>query len=221
MRNRAPAESKREQNKQANREAILRAALKVFHERGYDAITIRDIIRETPLAAGTFYNYFRDKETLFRALIGEPIHALTARLTSIRRGARTLEQFLFEAYCVVFEEITAHPDFYAMMFRNEPVIRALYSDNVMGLSMRALRADLADAIKRGLLPKMDEDYLTAILFGAGYEMARLLNARPEKSPREAAAFATQLFLEGVQKAGKIKLGPLIRRGSITHQGSAR
>lgn len=212
---------KREQNKLANRETILRAALGCFNDRGYDGVTIRDVIRATPLAAGTFYNYFPDKESLFKALIEERMQALTALLTQIRRNARTLEQFLLDAYTAVFEEISGHPDFYAMMFRNEPVIRGFYSDNVMGLSMRALRSDLADAVRRGLLPSMDEDYLTAILFGAGYEMARLLNARPEKNPREAAAFATQLFLEGVQKAGKSSVAPLIRRGAITHRGSAR
>lgn len=216
-----PTNGKREQNKQANREAILKAALKTFFDHGYDAVTIRDVIRETPLAAGTFYNYFPDKESLFRALISERMHILTDRLTQIRRSASTLEQFLLDAYNTVFDEIGSHPDFYAMMFRNEPVIRGLYNDNVMGVSMRALRSDLADAIRRGLLPSMDEDYLTAILFGAGYEMARLINANPDKNPREAAAFATQLFLEGVQKAGKSSIAPLIKRGSITHKGSAR
>jgi len=212
---------KREQNKLANRDAILRAALKTFHDHGYDAVTIRDVIRATTLAAGTFYNYFPDKESLFKALIEERIPALTARLSQVRRSAHTLEQFLLDAYNTIFGEILEHPDFYAMMFRNEPVVRGFYNDNVMGVSMRALRSDLGDAIRRGLLPPMDEDYLTAILFGAGYEMARLINARPDKNPREAAAFATQLFLEGVQKAGRSSVSPLIKRGSITHRGSAR
>src|SRR5687767_6908246 len=51
--------SRRAQNKQANREAILAAAQRVFLERGFEAVTIRDVVRETPLASGTFYNYFR------------------------------------------------------------------------------------------------------------------------------------------------------------------
>lgn len=212
---------KREQNKQANREMILGAALKAFHERGYDGVTIRDVIRETSLAAGTFYNYFPDKESLFQALLAERIPELTARLRQIRRGANTLEQFLIETYTAIFEEIGDNPDFYAMMFRNEPVIRARYSESVMGVTMRALRADLADAIRRKLLPPMDKDMLTALLFGAGYEMARLLSARPDKDRHEAAAFVTRLFLEGVQNAGRSTLAPLIRRGPVTHRGSAR
>lgn len=195
---------KREQNKQANRSAILAAALKVFGERGYDAVTIRDIIRATHLASGTFYNYFPDKQSLFKALIEDRIAALTQRLTSVRRSARTVEDFLHGAYGTAFDEIRSHPDFYTMMFRNEPAIRAHYNDAVMGTSMRALRDDLADAVRRGLLPDLDVDYLTAILFSAGYELARLLVARQDKDPEQAAGFATRLFLGGIQGLGRSK-----------------
>lgn len=210
---------KREQNKQANRAAILEAARRCFLEQGYDGVTIRDIIRATHLAAGTFYNYFPDKESLFLALIEERMATLTTRMTEVRRAARTLEAFLHGAYSTAFEEICAHPDFYAMMFRNEPVLRGLYNDNVMGVSMRALRDDLRDAIARGLLPDMDADLLTGILFGAGYELARMLSTREDKNPAEAAAFATRLFLGGVQNAGAG--ARLLKRGPITLGGSAR
>src|ERR1700756_3535317 len=51
------ATGKREQTKQQNRRAILDAARAVFSELGYETATVRDIIRRTGLAAGTFYNY--------------------------------------------------------------------------------------------------------------------------------------------------------------------
>jgi len=50
---------KREKTKAANRQAILAAARRVFAQLGYEAATVRDIIRGTALASGTFYNYFR------------------------------------------------------------------------------------------------------------------------------------------------------------------
>jgi AcrR family transcriptional regulator len=210
---------KREQNKQANRAAILDAARHCFHEQGYDAITVRDVIRQAGLAAGTFYNYFPDKEALFRSLVEERIGALTARLVAVRRSADSIEHFLHGAYRTTFEEIAANPEFYAMMFRNEAIVRSYFNDSVMGLAMRALKDDLADAIGRGLLPEMDVDYLSAMTFGAGYEIARMLTVRPDKSPEEAAVFATRVFLNGLQAPAD--QARLIRRGPITHRGSAR
>jgi AcrR family transcriptional regulator len=58
----AAAAGRREERKAENRAKLLAAARKVFAEKGLGAATARDIVRETDLATGTFYNYFRDKE---------------------------------------------------------------------------------------------------------------------------------------------------------------
>ena len=74
--------SKRERNKLANREAILEAARKCFLKQGYDAVTVRDVIRITGLAAGTFYNYFPDKDALFRAVLEARMNELNTAYTA-------------------------------------------------------------------------------------------------------------------------------------------
>jgi AcrR family transcriptional regulator len=189
---------KRERNKQANRAAILEAAARVFLERGYDAVTIRDVVRETPLAAGTFYNYFRTKEDLLRALVEDHVRDLTAELRRVRGAARSLDEFVHGAYLAAFTRIAQDPVLYNLMLRNEAAVRALHQDAVMGLSTQALRDDIRDAIRRGIMPALDADYLAAAFFGAGYEMGRILAVAPKKDPAAAAAFATRLFLGGVQ-----------------------
>ena len=62
------AAGKRERTKASNRAAILAAAGDAFATRGYGATTVRDSVRRTDLASGTFYNYFPDKEPVVRAL---------------------------------------------------------------------------------------------------------------------------------------------------------
>ena len=62
---------KREERKAQNRAKLLTAARKVFAEKGLGAATARDIVRETDLATGTFYNYFDSKEEVFTALLEE------------------------------------------------------------------------------------------------------------------------------------------------------
>src|SRR5436305_11785475 len=71
---------KREQTKARNRAVILAAARKIFGELGYDATTVRDVIRATDLSVGTFYEYFRDKEEVFAAVAEDAWGALRARL---------------------------------------------------------------------------------------------------------------------------------------------
>jgi len=188
---------KRDQNKAANRTAILEAAQRVFLEIGYDAVTIRDVIRRTELASGTFYNYFRTKEGLLRALIEQHVQELTGELRRVRGAARSLDEFIHGAYLAAFTAVAGDPLLYDLMMRNETAVRTLYAEGVMGISTQALRDDIEDAIRRGIMPPLDAAYLAAAFFGAGYEMGRILAASPKKDPAAAAAFATRLFLGGV------------------------
>jgi AcrR family transcriptional regulator len=210
------AGGKREQNKAANRGAILDAARRIFLEHGYDAVTIRDVIRATHLASGTFYNYFRTKEDVFRALIEQHIEALTAELKRVRGAARSLDEFIQGAYLAAFTAVANDPVLYSLLLRNEAVVRSLYKESVLGISVKALHEDIDDAIRRGIMPPVDAQYLASALFGAGYEMGRVLVERQQKDPAAAAAFATRLFLGGIHAFASDKvttLKPRVRIGT--------
>src|SRR5260221_12097624 len=75
---------RREQNKAENRAALLKAARSVFAEIGYGAAGARDIVRRTDLASGTFYNYFKDKDEIFEAVVRQ----MTVELMRRHRGGR-------------------------------------------------------------------------------------------------------------------------------------
>ena len=75
---------KREQTKKNSRSAILEAARGVFAKLGYGATTVRDIIRATDLASGTFYNYFKSKEEVFEAIQDETALRVRPRLRAER-----------------------------------------------------------------------------------------------------------------------------------------
>ena len=94
---------KREQTKLQNRQLIVAAARRVFAELGYGATTVRDIIRATPLASGTFYNYFKSKEEVFQAVRDEVALAIRPRLHEERMKATTVEEFIGCSFRTFFE----------------------------------------------------------------------------------------------------------------------
>jgi AcrR family transcriptional regulator len=57
----------------ARRQKILSAALSLFSERDYSAITIKDIARLAEVPTSLLYYYFEDKEALFRAALEEAV----------------------------------------------------------------------------------------------------------------------------------------------------
>lgn len=192
---------KRERNKARNRRTILDAARRLFIEQGYDAVTVRDIIGETDLASGTYYNYFPDKASVFRALVEDSTVEMNKRMHEVRRNARTLQEFLLGAYRVAFQTVAEDPVFFAFILRNEPVVRDFYEDTVFGISINLLKDDIEDAIERGVLPETDIDYLAAAFYGVGYEMSRSLVSRDRKDPEAAARLATSILLGGLNSIG--------------------
>ncbi len=88
---------KRAKTKVQNRTAILDAAREVFGEIGYEPCTVRDIIRRTGLAAGTFYNYFKSKEEVFAALADDGARRFAPILKALRSQNADFEGFVRSA----------------------------------------------------------------------------------------------------------------------------
>ena len=227
----AATSGNRARNKEANRTAILDAARQCFIEHGYEAITIRDVIRASGLAAGTFYNYFPDKESVFRALTDARLAHLETRIHASRQHATSIDSFLHDAYLGALLEVQADPTFFAMMFRNEAVLRELYNDHIFGLMLRSLKDDLHAAIARGVFPDTDAELLTAISFGAGYELCRLMAEQPQRDPEVHARYVTRLFVGGIRGVAGLAAAapqkvqpaqtPMIRIGPRKLRGAAR
>jgi TetR/AcrR family transcriptional repressor of nem operon len=54
-----------------NRRTILDAAGRLFRERGYDAVTVADIMQAAGLTHGGFYGYFKSKEALMAGALAD------------------------------------------------------------------------------------------------------------------------------------------------------
>jgi len=192
---------KRERNKQANRAAILEAARKCFLKMGYDAVTIRDVVRRTRLAAGTFYNYFTDKDVLFKAVLEARITEVSEALHDVRMRAESVEDFVYSAYRALFDLIQEDPSFFQLILRNEHAVRTLFEDTVIGIPMRQLRTDLEEFVRRGVFPPLDVDMLAAAFYGVGFEMGRQLATSKSPDSEGAARFAAQLMTSGISAFG--------------------
>src|SRR6202000_433727 len=98
---------KREQTKLATRQAILDAARAVFREMGFEAATVRDIIRRTGLSVGAFYNYYRSKEEVFDALADDGARRFRSILQAQSARATDFESYLRAAVTAYFDFIVA------------------------------------------------------------------------------------------------------------------
>ena len=130
---------RREQNKAENRTALLKAARAVFAEMGYGAASVRDIVRRTDLASGTFYNYFKDKDEIFEAVVGELTGEILKRHQVGRAKAQTGEGFIRSHYAVYFDFVVEDAELLALARKNFTAIRTLLDKPDVRALARALK----------------------------------------------------------------------------------
>lgn len=185
------ATSRREQTKAQNRETILAAAKTVFAVMGFAKVTVRDIIRATPLASGTFYNYFKSKEEVYQALRDEIALAVRPRLREARLVATTGEEFLAANFRAFFTFVAERRDpervAETSRFRmDSPEVLAGFAE---------LREDLEAAMDKGLFPRTDAALLASAISGIALELAE--QVKQGADVESVTAFATRLAMSGI------------------------
>jgi AcrR family transcriptional regulator len=196
------AGGRREATKAANRAAILDAARAVFADVGYGGASVRDIIRRTELASGTFYNYFPDKESLFRAVLEQSAEKVRARVRAARREAGSLEEFVAAGYREYFGFLADDPETFALMRRNSGTIRAMFDEPIFGAGIDELAADLRTAMRIGIVPAVDADYMAAAMVGAALEVGVAMVQREPPDVEGATRFASAVFLGGIERLAR-------------------
>lgn len=190
---------KRERTKAANRAAILQAGLEVFADLGFGAATVRDIVRRTDLATGTFYNYFPDKEAVLRALLEEQATEVRRRLRAARAASTTLEDFVSSGFRAFYEFLNEDPLLFEVTRRNSGTIRTMFDEPALGGSIEELVEDIRAGIAAGALPELDAELLARAMVGAGFEIGVLMLEREPTDVEGAVAFITALFLGGIER----------------------
>lgn len=99
--------SKRQIQGQNSRDKLLDAATRLFHENGYQAVTVNDICEAAQLTKGAFYHHFDSKEALYQHLYTPQLDTYLASHFSISEDAdgKTLLLALADATLSFSEEI--------------------------------------------------------------------------------------------------------------------
>ena len=171
----------------------------VFSTQGYDAAGVRDIVRRTDLASGTFYNYFPDKASIFRAIVEDTAEEARRRVRAARVQAAGPEEFIEGGFRAFFEYIASDPDTFTFLRRNLGTIREQFEDAVLPAGIGELEDDLRAAIDRGAMPPVDVSYCAHAMIAVGLELGQQLLERRPPDVEGATGFATALFAGGLAR----------------------
>ena len=186
------------------RDAILRAATKVFAQRGFFQSQVADVARVAGVAAGTVYLYFKGKDDLLVSIfersmgevladgraavegIADPVERLR-RLAHLHLGRLGRDRDL----AVVFQ----------VELRQSVKFMERFSESFLQDYFKLIRQAIADGQQRGTFRKdPSATTSTKIFFGALDEMATnwVLSRRKYDLSAEADA-VVDLFIHGVKR----------------------
>src|SRR5437868_8760568 len=164
---RAPAGDKRE--------AILRAAIKVFANSGYFNSKVADIAREAGVADGTVYLYFKSKEDILHSIFDRSVEeALCSAREQIKRVSDPREK-LRRIALLHLERLGADRDLavvFQVELRGSTKFMQEFSAAGFAEYLELLRTTFEAGQRSGAFRKtLNAKLMTKILFGALDEMA--------------------------------------------------
>jgi TetR/AcrR family transcriptional regulator, transcriptional repressor for nem operon len=66
-----------------NKRTILKAAGRLFRERGFESVTVTDVMKAAGLTHGGFYGYFKSKDDLIAQAVGEALSRSEAAIDDL------------------------------------------------------------------------------------------------------------------------------------------
>src|SRR5512134_154744 len=187
----------------AKREKILRAAIRIFSQKGYFNSKISEIARLAGVADGTIYLYFKNKDdlliSLFEEKMGEVVTDIRARVADGSGALSRLQIFIRNHMDLLTREAGLIEVIQVELrqsnkFMKEylPVKFLEYLDVISGI--------LEDGMREGTFrPDLNATLARRAIFGALDEisLAYVLSPKRKYDPGTAATEVYRIFAEGL------------------------
>ncbi len=163
----------RDHNNISIRYRLLNAAWNALHDRGVEAISIRELADEAGVSQPAAYNHFRDKEALFAEVAREGLATLAAELVTLWPEETGVVKGTLKGICQIWLKFAAaRPRHYALMFS----LQFMDAEQYPGIKAHRDQLDELFGVVANLelgfkVPPVHGQMVLAILHGAGATVA--------------------------------------------------
>ena len=194
--------SKKAEQSQSTRAALVAAGRELFTERGFADTSTEELVRRARVTRGALYHHFKDKADLFAAVADDVISGTSRavmRAASEAGPAGTWVHFI--EGCKAFLDACLEPAMQRIVLIDGPAVlgwqgwRELDEKCGFGTMRRALKV----AMDAGLISRQPVDPLAHILVGALNEAAlSMVRAEDTTKARAEVGASVEALLEGLR-----------------------
>jgi TetR/AcrR family transcriptional regulator len=166
-----PGPNTRDHQRQATRQAVLDAAIKIFAARGFDGTTMPSITAECGIPVPLMVYHFKSKEQLWRDCVNEVYRRLDAHLVQYEAEIEAAQgyEFFRARIRAQIKALAAEPEYMRILFQ-EGTQHSERLEWLVENHQRRITKGITDLIERaqaeGFLPDMDVIHAKFILSGA-------------------------------------------------------
>ena len=190
----------KEENKH---QKIIRAAVKVFAEKGFYNARVSEIAREANVADGTIYLYFKNKDdiliSLFEEEFGHIVENMRKELEKEKDALQKIKRFAIMHLSIIAEQQNL-AEVLGVEVRQSSKFMKEYINKPFIEYLNLIRSIIIEGQESGLIRKdLTPGIMKRALFGALDEMARywVLSAKKKHSVSEAALQISDVFIRGM------------------------
>jgi TetR/AcrR family transcriptional regulator, fatty acid metabolism regulator protein len=186
------------------RDAILRAATKVFAQNGFFQSQVADVAKVAGVAAGTVYLYFKGKDDLLVSIFERSMKDVLAEGRAALEGNGDCAARLRTLAHLHLERLGRDKDLavvFQVELRQSVKFMERFSETFLQDYFKLIRQAIADGQQSGAFRKdVNATTATKIFFGALDEMAtNWVLSRRKYDLRAEAEAVVDLFLNGVKR----------------------
>jgi len=185
------------------RRQILIQATRLFVNRGYSSISMREIAEACGVTKAALYYHFKDKENLILAILESYLDEVERLIQASRKVAGTTRE---KIYYMVHSIMIQDPERRALirlgsqeMSNLSPHTRAHFGQVYYEKFVGQIEALLAEGVKNGELRPMHPKTTTWILLGMMYPFFYPGHDREMGRPEEVIPLLLSVFFEGVSQ----------------------
>lgn len=167
------------EEKQAVREQILRNAIELYRETGYQGFSMRKLATRTGFSASSLYRYFDQKEAVFAGLVDMGFRLMEKQLAAA--SGDNLKAYLKSFAQAYLNFALSEPELYKLMTTDHPPTSVVFNEDTTTRRWRVF-ASLGERAEKLGLPilksTVENSTATDTLWAFGHGLASLAISLP-------------------------------------------
>lgn len=175
------------------RKALHQALLTLMLRKGYEALSVQDIINEADIGRSTFYAHYTGKEDLLRSGFQMLREELKEAQSMVRVGAEASHDDPLGFSTAMFEHAARYADHYRTMIGGRG--GAVTENEIRLILSEMVRQELSSSLHDGTIPR---DFVVQFIVNAFLTALNWwFERKPKLSPAQVDAMFRSLVLDGL------------------------